>query len=88
MYCVFKAYGDSDDFVCYDLLGVYSNFDKCIDDVMTLSVPINIDIIHHDMDIENNYTVISERSKCLGDCKYGYFGGYIIEKIPLNKLTK
>lgn len=86
IYCVFKAFGDGDGYTCYDLIGVYNNFDKCIDDVMMLSVPNNIYPVHYDMKAENNYTVMTNRSNCVSDCRYGHFGGYIVEKVPINKI--
>lgn len=86
VYCVFKAFGDGDGYTCYDLIGVYTNFDKCIDDIMFLSLPANIDPVNMTMSVENNYTVITERSKCVGNCKYGHFGGYVVEKVLVNKL--
>lgn len=86
VYCVFKAYGDGDGFVCYDLIGVYTDFDKCVNDVYILDIPQLIDPVHPDMTFSNNYTIMAKRSTCSGDCRYGHYGGYIIEQVKINKI--
>lgn len=86
VYCVFKAFGDGDGFTSYDLIGVYNDYDKCINEVTILDIPMNIDIVNNSMNYQNNYTIVTERSKCSGNCRYGHFGGYVIEKVEINKV--
>lgn len=89
VYCVFQIFYDGDGYTQFELIGIYNDFNKCIDDVATLEVPNRMNPIFPSMTNENNYTVIKKRKDCPVMCE-GFStgcGGYIIESIELNKIN-
>lgn len=88
MFCVFETYGDGDGYTSFNLIGVYDDLNKCINEVSilpTFSITTNgSKPVHKDMNKENNYVAICSRKDCNIYC--AGFGGYVIEKVELNEI--
>jgi hypothetical protein len=85
VFMVFCVTGDGDECPVYDLVGVArtthaasflirEQHNDDLDDT---------DLVHESMSADNNFTFFGDRVKTKQSCRWGVFGGYIVEAVPL-----
>ncbi len=86
VYCVFSCCGDGDGFPAFELLGVCRSLESArafAQKQVGEDNKILEDLVHSSMAKENHYTFVGKRDDCRAGCKYGDFGGFVIEETPL-----
>ncbi len=84
VYALFMACGDGDGYTVFKLDSLHHTEEGAIRRAsLSGEKPGFTDMVHGGMLAENNFTVVASREDCSDECRYGHFGGYIVEEIKL-----